>query len=100
MNRHTAGKWVVTGWKIGQIKNQFEITVITGENIAGSLEMQENVNLVESVHELLEALEDLVRINEQHNSAIQSVTGKPAGWKDDYLNQARAAIAKARGEAQ
>lgn len=49
--------------------------------------------------ELLEALEDLVRINEQHNAAIQSVTGKPAGWKDDYLNQARAAIAKARGEA-
>lgn len=46
--------------------------------------------------QLLEALEDLVRVNEQHNLAIQQVTGTPAGWKDDYLNRARAAIAAAR----
>lgn len=48
--------------------------------------------------QLLEALEGLVNVNEQHNAAIQRVTGTPAGWKDDYLNQARAAIAAARQE--
>ena len=85
MNRHTAGKWIVAGWKIGKTRNQFEMTVITGENISGTLQMQENVKLVESAHELLEACE-------------------AADWNSlDLPEHVRAkitaAIAKARGEA-
>ena len=85
MNRHTAGKWIVTGWKVGKVKNQFEMTVMTGENIAGTLEMQGNAKLVESVRDLLEACE-------------------AADWNSlDLPEYVRAkiasAIAKARGEA-
>lgn len=39
------------------------------------------------------ALEKLVRINEEHNEAIAKVMGKPLGWKDDYLNEAREVLA-------
>ena len=86
MNRHTAGKWIVTGWKIDKIRNQFEMTVTTGENIAGSLEMRENVNLLESVHDLLEAL-----VMARYHVSM-SGTG-------EELAQVEEAIAKARGEA-
>jgi len=49
--------------------------------------------------ELREALAELVRINEEHNAAVEAVTGRPLDWKDSYLDRARAALAKARGEA-
>jgi len=88
MNRHTAGKWIVTGWKIGKTRNQFKMTVTTGENIAGSLEMQENVNLFESVHDLLEALE----------LADAALTGANMDMKA-VKHKVKAAIARARGEA-
>lgn len=68
-------------------------------SVSFSDEIQRANDLEDMRDDLLEALEDLVRVNEQHNLSIQAVTGKPAGWKDDYLNQARAAIARARGEA-
>lgn len=55
-------------------------------------------NIMRAAPDLLDALENLVRINEQHNLSVQAVKGKPSGWKDDYLNQARAAISKAKGE--
>jgi hypothetical protein len=42
---------------------------------------------------LLEALADLVKINEQHNAEISALIGKPLGWKDTYLDAARAALA-------
>lgn len=95
MVKHTDGRWEAS------VTQEFGCEVkANGEDIAWVLSNKpEDAHLMAAAHELLEALEDLVRINEQHNAAIQSVTGKPAGWKDDYLNQARAAIAKARGEA-
>lgn len=46
----------------------------------------------------VEALEDLVRINEEHNAAVEAVIGRPLGWKDSYLDRARAALEKAGWE--
>jgi hypothetical protein len=48
--------------------------------------------------ELVGALGGLVRINEEHNDAIAKVMGKPLGWKDDYLDQARAILSKHKPE--
>ena len=45
--------------------------------------------------ELLEALKELVDINERHNSAIEKIIGKRPGWNDSYLDRAREAIRKA-----
>lgn len=42
-----------------------------------------------------EALNELVQINQDHNNAISAITGKPIGWNDSYLDQARTALAKA-----
>lgn len=50
------------------------------------------------VARMREALAGLVKINELHNQAVVAVTGKPGGWNDDYLNEARAALSTANGE--
>lgn len=47
---------------------------------------------------LREALEGLVRMNEQHNAAVETVIGRPLGWTDEYLNTARAALARREGK--
>ena len=101
MSGYTVGPWFRDGRTVyalnSQNFNRFSFSVQDAHTPES--ELIATATLAQSAPELLEALEELVRINEQHNAAIQSVTGKPAGWKDDYLNQARAAIAKARGEA-
>jgi hypothetical protein len=38
------------------------------------------------------ALTDLVKINEDHNAAIEKIIGRPPGWNDSYLDAARAAL--------
>ncbi|MDM7481605.1 MAG: hypothetical protein P3W96_006260 [Halomonas sp.] len=48
-------------------------------------------------HVLAEALEDLVKTNEQWNEAVSKVVGRPAGWHDGYLARAREAL-KAHAE--
>jgi hypothetical protein len=57
-----------------------------------------NARLIAASPELMHALEALVRVNEEHDASIAEVIGKPAGWKDSYLDAARAALSKARGE--
>lgn len=52
----------------------------------------------QEIKRLREALAGLVKINELHNQAVVAVTGKPGGWNDDYLNEARAALSTANGE--
>lgn len=47
---------------------------------------------------MVEALEGLVKCCEEHDAAIAKVMGAPPGWKDTYLDAARAAVALARGE--
>ena len=52
---------------------------------------------IEAAHEiksLQKALERLVSINEQHNEAVAAIIGRPVGWKDTYLDEARALIKK------
>jgi hypothetical protein len=45
---------------------------------------------------LREALEDLVKINKEHNEAVKKVMGRPLNWKDSYLDKARAALASVK----
>lgn len=47
--------------------------------------------------ELEAALSGLVTINEQHNAAVAKIIETPLGWKDDYLDIARAALSKPAG---
>jgi hypothetical protein len=49
---------------------------------------------------MAEALEGLVRINEEHNEAISQIIGHPLNWKDDYLDQARSALSAFRSATQ
>lgn len=51
----------------------------------------------EAADDLLEALEGLVAANEQWNEAMTDIIGRAPNWSDDYLDAARAAIAKAKG---
>jgi len=37
-------------------------------------------------------LGNLVRMNEEHNAAVEKVMGRPLNWSDNYLNEARAAL--------
>ena len=48
-----------------------------------------------TIQRLAAALKELVRINEEHNEAVSVVIGKPLGWKDAYLDEARAALREA-----
>lgn len=57
-----------------------------------------DVALVECAAELRAALEDLVRVNEEHNDAVCRVIRKPPNWNDAYLNRARDIIAKSRNQ--
>lgn len=57
-----------------------------------------NARLIASAPELLEAFQELVAINEEHNHHLDKIMGKPPEWKDAYLNKARSAISKATGK--
>ena len=52
------------------------------------------------IQRVVTALADLVRINVEHNAALEKVMGRPADWKDSYLNEARAALALIKGESR
>jgi len=41
---------------------------------------------------LFTALQNLVKINEDHNAAVEKIIGKPPGWNDSYLDAAREAL--------
>ena len=43
---------------------------------------------------LAEALECLIKANEEHNAAIMAIIGRPTGWTDGYLEPARTALAE------
>ena len=103
---HTPGPWEVYGpvdmdyWVIHQYPNRYYQRVATAhwnhpENPSAVLS---NAALISAAPDLLEALENLVAINEAHNKAVEGVIGRPVEWKDGYLDEARAAIRKARGE--
>ena len=66
-----------------------ELEVFTSETEMLKAECAE---LRKEVKRLETALAQLVKINEAHNAAIEKVMGKPAGWTDDYLANAREAL--------
>jgi hypothetical protein len=50
-------------------------------------------NAEAEVERLREALRNLVKMNEEHNAAVEAVIGRPLNWSDNYLDEARAALA-------
>ena len=92
---HTPGPWKVLCGDVVLECNEKEVVAWVG-NIDG--QMINNAHLIAAAPEMLEALENLVAINEAHNQAVEGVIGRPVEWKDGYLDEARAAIRKARGE--
>ena len=54
--------------------------------------LQRRKESTERIRVLEEALRDLVKINESHNEAMESVIGRPLDWKDNYLDAARRAL--------
>ena len=71
---------------------------INSTNLERTAEGKANAYLIAAAPDLLEALDALVKINEDHNNSIQGVIGTPPGWNDSYLDAARKALAKARGQ--
>lgn len=93
--KHTPGPWNVDGIFICDDAGDrivAEVPKMYDENDLA------NARLIAAAPELLEALQGLVRVNEEHNQSFIEVIGKPLNWKDDYLEAARAAIRKALGE--
>lgn len=78
------------GWAIDYNEDQ--------EQVVDYVYEEADADLICAAPDLLEALEGLVKSNEDHNERVSQIVGKPAGWHDSYLDQARAAIAKARGQ--
>ena len=99
-NKFTPGPWVVSKDDSeiekfvvaarGTVCEVFES--FTADSVWG------NAFLISAAPDLLEALDALVKINEDHNKSIQGVIGTPPGWNDSYLDAARKALAKARGQ--
>ena len=95
MRTHTQGPW---------IHNDYQIVSASGRIIANCTYGSRNSNnendarLIAAAPDLLDALQKLVDINTKHNEAINAVIQAPVGWKDSYLDDARAAIKKAIGE--
>lgn len=79
----------------------YTVSIVTS---ATDLTLEDYVNRTNDAHlmaaapDLLEALDALVKINEDHNNSIQGVIGTPPGWNDSYLDAARKALARARGQ--
>lgn len=57
------------------------------------LETQEVERLTRERDGLAKALRNLVKMNVEHNEAVESVIGRPVNWSDNYLDEARAALA-------
>lgn len=91
---HTPGPWhVAGGCQIRSDRDQIaKVWMMRGG------EGKANARLIAAAPELLEALKELVKANEDHNESVSKVIGEPLGWKDSYLDKARSAIAKALGE--
>lgn len=104
--KHTPAPWKVGGdgpalWVEGPDPDRNVICDIIGRQENGEYdagltdEDEANARLIAAAPRLAEALKELVRINEEHNDAISAIISKPLGWKDDYLNDARAALREA-----
>lgn len=101
-SKHTPGPWIIEDNPC--VKPAVQVAAFDGignrhlQVIIQSHVQEEDARLIAAAPELLEALSELVKVNEEHNEAVSKVLGTPPGWNDSYLDKARAAIAKAKGE--
>lgn len=99
MIKHTPGPWVVR-----EDPRSFRPSIEKEDrtyfiaHVDECMAKEANAQLIAAAPDLLEALEALVKINEEHNLAVEAICGRPLGWKDSYLDAARAAIARSKGE--
>lgn len=104
MKKHTPAPWIVEEnpcVKQGlQVASFSEYGNRTLQVVVYSNHHEEDSRLIAAAPELLEALKELVKANEDHNESVSKVIGELPGWKDSYLDKARAAIAKATGESK
>lgn len=98
--KHTPGPWRLSGHSEDS-PEKLSVEDGNGYFIAEvdfGLAQKANARLIAAAPELLEALKELVKANEDHNESVSKVIGELPGWKDSYLDKARSAIAKALGE--
>jgi hypothetical protein len=98
MGKHTPGPWAVEfNWKmvatVAGGANGYELFDVRGD----VPDFQKNARLIAAAPELLEALEELLSIGSVFISAIEA--NDPSVDFENWEAKARAAIAKARGEA-
>jgi arginine utilization protein RocB len=101
MSKHTPGPWVLVGNSIKSRKADCIVVRLPAHTDCVGDESDQQIerwnadsNLIAAAPELLEALEDLVCLAER--AMRESESGE---WMvDEELRDARAAIAKARGE--
>jgi hypothetical protein len=93
--KHTPGPWRVEGLLIKAIDHGrwFGIAKVGGSRLSIEGNM-DNARLIAAAPDLLVALEAMVKAG----SAQFEITGWPANFHNGALLNARAAIAKARGE--
>ena len=95
MSKHTPGPWrVVDSWNDHMVEGQNGEEIIWQDGPHNTPTINEaNARLIAAAPDLLEALEDLILL-------AQAVMHENGGYMvDDELSDARAAIAKAKGEA-
>lgn len=110
MSKHTAGPWVIIPggdeWSQGRIatiepkqETMIEINYWTVAEVNNRREEREaNARLISAAPDLLESLESLFEIGDVFGSAIEHKDPHCQSF-DEWSDKARAAIAKARGEA-
>lgn len=98
MVTHTPGPWeAVTGGLDALVRCPDGRTFNIGDAIYHGQESKANANLIAAAPDLLGALEDMVKATDNWNAAVQDIIGRQPHTGID-LENARVAIAKARGE--
>ena len=52
---------------------------------------------MDQIKQMRDALRKLIKINEVHNTEIEKIIGRPLGWTDSYLDEAREALQSSAG---
>jgi len=101
IERLSAGSWELTAERPSGGECSWYVTIEAAKAAAQADYESRILSALEpspAFEAMVEALEGLVKCCEEHDAAIASVMGKPPGWKDAYLDTARAALASVKGE--
>lgn len=103
MSTHTPGPWTFDPANKGRtFEHLYAITSASGAAVAyvpmrgDEAVVEANARTLAASVDLREALEGLVKVNEEWNAAVERITGRQPNWTDRYLDAARAALAKAK----